>query len=189
MALDISRFSGSYSEYTYKLQTYGIPTEDLPIDKDGNTLTDNHLEWIERRRKQEASGVQAAAVVPRRFDVLMGRGRAISAHTGNLRCVHIVEMNLERYEKATKFEKTQIAERIVHLVHQSYARFLKKEEGEWIEASREEAREKIAHCFRRLRGAKGSGKSTKAVKRTSREDKNSADGPEVATDGTKKSKP
>ena len=132
--------------------------------------------------------MRAAAVVPRRFDVLMGRGRAISAHTGNLRAVHIVEMNRERYEKATKFEKTQIAERCVHLVHQSYGRFLKKEEGEWVEASQEEAREKFAHCFRRLRGLKTQEGNTKPQKRLSRETPASTNANDSATDIKKKSK-
>jgi hypothetical protein len=55
----------------------------------------------------------ASIVVPRRFDVLFGRGETISQHTGNQRAFHIVEMNRERYECASKFEKTQISDRIV----------------------------------------------------------------------------
>ena len=60
-------------------------------------------------------------------------------------------MNRKRYERAGKFEKTQIAEKIVHLINESYGRFLKKEAGGWIEATNAEARNKISHCFRRLR--------------------------------------
>ena len=115
----------------YTLQTYGIPTQHLPIDESFNAKLDNHLDWLERRRVQEASGVRPAAVVPRRFDVLLGRGKTIAEHTGNLRAFHIVEMNRERYEKSSKFQKTQIAERIVYLIQESYGRFLKKDAGEW----------------------------------------------------------
>jgi hypothetical protein len=142
---------GTPSEYSYTLLTYGIPAQFLPMNEAGEVVLGHHMEWIERRRVQESSGLPATAMIPRRFDVLLGRGGDLSDHTGNLRAFHIVEMNRERYEKASKFEKTQIAERIVHLIHQSYGRFLQKEKGEWVEVTTETAREKISHCFRRLR--------------------------------------
>ena len=99
---------GSQTECVYKLQMYGIPTQFLPVDESWNVRLENHLDWLERRKVQEESGVQATAVVPRRFDVLLGRGKTISEHTGNLRAFHIVEMNREKYEKASRFQKTQI---------------------------------------------------------------------------------
>ena len=153
---------GSQTEYKYKLQTYGIPTKDLPIDEEGNILTENHLQWIEQRRLIEsqmsptslgdASPQSSLIMMPRRFDVLLGRGSRVSEHTGNLRAFHIVTMNREIYEKAGKFEKTRIAEKIVQLIQQSYGRFLEKGPGGcWIECDMEKSREKISHCFRRLR--------------------------------------
>ena len=54
-----------------------------------------------------------AVIEPRRFDVLFGKGKITTNWTGNQRAYHIVEMHRERYEKATKYEKTEIAERIV----------------------------------------------------------------------------
>ena len=69
--------------------------------------------------------------------------------------MHIVEMNRERYEKALKVQKTQVAQSIVNLIQQSNGRFLKREpgvvNGNWILATQEEARDKISHFFRRLR--------------------------------------
>lgn len=166
MALDISPFSGSYSEYTYKLQTYGIPSQHFPMDENGNVLLANHWDWLERQRIQESSGNPATAIIPRRFDVLLGKGTTIAEHTGNLRAFHIVEMNRDRYEKASKFEKTHVSERIVHLIHESYGRFLKKEDGGWVECTKTEAREKISHCFRRLRELDAKrAKKSKATKR------------------------
>jgi hypothetical protein len=95
--------------------------------------------------------------VPRRFDVLFGRGPT-SEHTGNRRALLIVEMHRPLYERAGKFQKTQIAARIVHLIHQSHGRFLKKENnsGCYYEVDDEMAREKISHFFRRLREIHGS---------------------------------
>jgi hypothetical protein len=51
-------------------------------------------------------------LVPRRFDVLFGRGHYTRNHTGNLRAAHIADMFRDKYEAATKYEKTAIAERI-----------------------------------------------------------------------------
>ena len=163
----------------YKLQTYGIPTEALPLDEEGNLTLDHHLNWIEQIRAKEAAealqdsttvGIKPSSIVmvPRRFDVLLGRGKTIAEHTGNLRAFHIVEMNRQRYERAGKYEKTQIAEKIVHMIQESYGRFLKRDQGDdhnggeigtigsycWIETTTEEARDKISHCFRRLRELK-----------------------------------
>jgi hypothetical protein len=162
---------GPLSETLYALLTYGIPAQFLPMNTAGEVLVEKHLEWIERRRVQESSGQSTTAMIPRRFDVLLGRGEAVSQHTGNLRAFHIVEMHRKRYDQAGKFEKTQIAERIVHLIQQSYGRFLQKENGEWVEVTTDTAREKISHCFRRLRDLdrKRNLQATAATKRPERQ--------------------
>jgi hypothetical protein len=165
---------GKPSEVNYELQTYGIPTQVLPMDDDCNAFVTNHLDWLKGRLSLESSESSSARrvssiVVPRRFDVLFGRGETISQHTGNQRAFHIVEMNRERYERASKFEKTQISDRIVHSIQQSFGRFLKKDDGGmWVVVTREEAREKISHSFRRLRELETSGgvNKSKATKRT-----------------------
>ena len=161
----------------YELQTYGIPTDALPMDEEGNLLLKNHLDWVEQQRTRESlwayklgtTMVPPTSIqVPRRFDVLLGRGKSSSEHTGNLRAFLIVEMNREKYERASKYEKTQIAEKIVHLIRQSYGRFLKRDTesgGLWVETSTEEARKKISHCFRRLRELDRNAKVSAPVKR------------------------
>ena len=187
--------SGNGLDYRRKLyfdlQTYGIPTEALPIDfyPKPTVLLDSHMEWFNQQMLNEQRGrgqlpktanflstrstCNQVIMVPRRFDVLLGRGSMTSQHTGNLRAFHIVEMNYERYQQAGKFEKTRISEMIVHLIQQSRGRFLKKERltdrggrnfsanspGStsswcWIETTTDEAREKISHLFRRLRELK-----------------------------------
>ena len=90
-------------------------------------------------------------IVPRRFDVLFGRGRNTRVHSGNLRAKHLVEMRFEEYEKANKQEKTVIAEEIVANIKASNGRFLTSEDGGWVEVDAETARYKIAHFFRRRR--------------------------------------
>jgi hypothetical protein len=86
--------------------TYGIPAQFLLMNEAGDVLLERHLEWVERRYAQESSRLQVTtAMIPRRFDVLMGRGGDLSEHTGNLRAFHTVELHREKYEKTGKFEK------------------------------------------------------------------------------------
>ena len=168
------------SELKFKLQSYGIPTTDLPLGVDENgsllLLLENHHRWVEQRRiidikrKQQAEQGDAEYIVgpPRKFDVLLGRGSICAQHPGNLRAFHIADMNREHYDTLEKFEKTRFAYTIVNQIQQSGGRFLKKkvvigettgknnkkktfESFSWIEATENEARDKISHIFRRLR--------------------------------------
>ena len=91
-------------------------------------------------------------IVPRRFDVLFGRGKTTREHTGNLRAGHIVDMHYAAYEKAGKYKKTNIAEEIVNIIHASCGRFLKWEQDKgWVEVDFETARDKVSHFFRQKR--------------------------------------
>ena len=157
------------TDIRYELQTFGIPTEVLAIKDDYTISLDHHSDRIKRLEVQESSDARGAVIIPRRFDVLFGKGKTITEHTGNLRAVHIVEMNRELYEKSGKYEKTQVAERIVVLINKACGRFLKMEDGGWVEASREEARDKISHYFRRMRENKTSRRKPKATNATKRE--------------------
>ena len=148
----IANFStkGNIEEIQFELLSYGIPMKHLPIHSESSCSVEDHLDWLQRRRKQEGSDSEHI-VLPRRFDVLFGRGKGVSEHTGNLRVGHIVEMHRQRYEQATKYRKTEIAERIVKIIHESNGRFLKQEDGGWEEVADDVARDKISHFFRKLR--------------------------------------
>ena len=89
--------------------------------------------------------------VPMRFDVLFGKDKMSRLHTGNLRAMHLCDMYWDKYEAAGKYEKTEIAERIVAIIHESSGRFWKENDGVWEEATDKEARQKIAHFFRQKR--------------------------------------
>jgi len=109
---------GDQQKVWFELQTYGIPTNQIPILHDGTVSLDQHREWLGFRRNYEeqvqlTGREEDGVIVPRRFDVLFGRGRFTREHTGNLRAAHIVEMYRVEYEAAGKFQKTIIAERIV----------------------------------------------------------------------------
>jgi hypothetical protein len=86
--------------------------------------------------------------------VLFGRDNAAVRHTGNLRCQHIVLMQYQKYEAASKFGKADISERVVSLINEAGGRFLKPVNGGWTEVERDVAKNKIAHFFRKLRTLK-----------------------------------
>lgn len=93
-------------------------------------------------------------IIPTKNDVLFGKGKNIKEHNGNKRCFNLVTKYQIEYEKAGKFAKTDISERIVSMIHDDYdGRFLKfnKLEDQWEEVERGTAREKISHYFRHIR--------------------------------------
>ncbi|KAL3935386.1 MAG: hypothetical protein SGARI_002997 [Bacillariaceae sp.] len=131
-------------------------------------------EWFANRRLKEATAKAAAAsrlaapsvgIVTEigHYDVLfgtcggwsIGRGKGIQAHPGNKRLRELVEANLERYEQASRLEKTLLAETIVRNIKDTSGRFLKLDSGTsgggWSEVNDEIARDKIAHAFRTQR--------------------------------------
>ena len=107
-----------------------------------------------------------AASEPTKYDVVVGRGKNIDAHPGNVQFRNLLrEKYMEEYEKAPKFRKTELAERIIRHLTDSNIRFLQKNvtsekdaggngmvDGEqWIEVDFSTIREKIGRTFRRLR--------------------------------------
>ena len=169
---------GTLQEINFALQTYGIPTQDSPMKDDGSWSNEWHKEWLIAQRVREEKLVKTATspalpadgienvspqpkddnkigndeiiLVPRRFDVLFGKGRRERDHTGNLRAAHLCDMYMSQYESAHKFVKTEVAEKIVQIIHQSGGRFLKADNDGvgWTQVDDEAARDKIAHFFR-----------------------------------------
>lgn len=155
---------GTPKEIEFELQTFGIPTHALPVKRDGSASTDFFLKWLERQRVKEeketglptmAIGEQedSAGVIktPGRFDVLLGRAGPCREHTGTRRAALLCEMYFDIYEKATKFQKTDVSEKILAIIRESGGRFLKRTSSGWIRADDMEARNKISHFFRYMR--------------------------------------
>lgn len=143
-------------EIQYALMTFGVPTRILPVTSAGEYKLGNHLEWLEKRKQLDAGAADGAEriIVPGPFDVLVGRGRFIQEHVGNLRYRHIVESRMEKYEQATKrVEKTDLTAEVVKVVNEKGGRFLKQDGGGWIEIDVDSARDKVSHSFRNLRKA------------------------------------
>ena len=63
---------GTPKEIRFKLSTFGIPIDALPITEEGEVKLKPHRQWLQKRRKEEKAdlNVLQRVVVPSRFDVL-----------------------------------------------------------------------------------------------------------------------
>jgi hypothetical protein len=168
---------------TFGIPTHASPIQKdgtFSVDWHREWLTMHRAKEAKDSEKMEGDETDSkeSITVPRRFDVvsgvkflmwrhekhipnqhsscdtqLFGRGKIAKTHTGNLRALHLCEMNCPRYESAItgKYGKTEVAEQIVSIIHESGGRFLKPESGGWVEVDDEAAREKISHFFRHMR--------------------------------------
>jgi hypothetical protein len=96
-------------------------------------------------------------------DVLMGRGRKLQKHPGNIQFRKWIAEQIPEYEMANKHRKTEMAEKIVSQVYQNGGRFLKQcptankdETTTWEEIDDTAARLKVAYTFRTFRAGKAS---------------------------------
>jgi hypothetical protein len=146
--------TGTDMECIYKLMTFGIPSDALPISPSGEPKLQRILDWLHARRKQETGAGKDTSnriVVPGTHDVLLGRGKPLQKHPGNLRYHHIIESFEDRYESAMKLEKTNIAKEIVQKIKDAKGRFLKQDSAGWVEIDDAAARYKVSHTFRNHR--------------------------------------
>ena len=176
--VSVSSVPGSLEEINYALSTYGFPV--LPVRNDGTCSVEDHKAWLKQRTIHEK---EAASVIvsPQRFDVIFGRGKSATGHTGNLRAGYLIEMHRQAYEEAGKLAKTKISSKIVDMIHQSKGRFLKRQKGVWVEVSDEVARDKISHFFRNLRGKKTEKKAVTPKRKPKENDGNDAGSQVVPT--------
>ena len=156
--------------------TFGLPTEVLPFDVDGNLQFENHRNWIDQQRQKKLQPIEyeqllqqlpirkqptnsynphARISVPAPLDVLMGREKISQEHTGNFRYNQIIQSRLEKYDNGTKQEKTQMATEILEVVKGYGGRFLKLESGSWVQVDDRVAREKVSNGFRSKRKTSG----------------------------------
>ncbi|MGK3735664.1 MAG: hypothetical protein ACI90V_002505, partial [Bacillariaceae sp.] len=154
-----SRFHlGTEMEIIYTLMTFGIPNEALPVSFSGSLRLDNHQDYIRRMRKEDDESktssngnVVRRIIVPAQYDVLLGRGKPLQKFSGNINYHYVIEGYHDHYEKASKQEKTELAMTIVDDIRSQGGRFLKQDEGGWVEIPDEAARSKVSHTFRNHR--------------------------------------
>ena len=118
-------------ESQYKLMSYGINIQDLPVTHSGSLKTKKHAQWVKFRKMVEDSNAEDhdEAVshweqYPLLNDVLFRRG-GISTHYGNITFQELMLANLDDYNAATSYaEKRSIRDIIISAVQGHQGRFL-----------------------------------------------------------------
>lgn len=178
----INKFVGSHTECQYSLLTFGVPVQNIPITYDGKVKTASHLKFLSRRQAVESKSLKQlnnqqkqqllpkqqqqsnlvendddrfdyeGTELPSNVDVLLGRGRPLQVHTGNLQMRSLVEIYQEEYERAQYGGKAAITEKIVKVIKGQGGHFLKQEKaGWWVPVTDDVAQEKVSHTFRTAR--------------------------------------
>lgn len=89
--------------------------------------------------------------LPLPTDVLLGKGKPIQGHAGNLRLQAIVEsyvVKYESYDRKQHHASAILSTSIVQQIKESSGRFLSKESGIWKIVDDLTAREKVSCLFR-----------------------------------------
>lgn len=148
--------------------TFGIPTKFLPVTYDGTLKTDNMKKWIQKQKAKEVVVRKKSTMnhpyldfegidIPGTNDVLLGRGKPIQEHSGNVKLLSLIDMHRSEYDCTNGYgQKAVLAEKIVKLVQSEYqGKFLKvhPEHGWWVEVTQVEAVDKVTHSFRTTRAS------------------------------------
>eukprot|EP00980_Cylindrotheca_fusiformis_P021554 scaffold8398_cov118-Cylindrotheca_fusiformis.AAC.1 len=156
---------GSHMECQYRLTTYGIPREILPLTEGDEAILEYHLSWYNSRLLGEGSDGYVRWAdssidqinEPRLLDVLFGK--RINRDGGNrtLRS-HIQALSME-YECADKTRKLEMVEQVINDIQSSGGRFLVQEDvirddttfTTWRFLRLDEVRGRIHQAFRNHR--------------------------------------
>jgi hypothetical protein len=130
----------------------------LPVAYDGGLKVSNHLKWISRRQTKDSDlcfkGFFHGIELPGRDDVLLGRGKAIQEHPGNICMRSLVDSHLDISKKAFTGEKNILAAQVVAAMKRCRCRFLKKKkDGWWVEVPDNEAIVRVLRTFRAVQTA------------------------------------
>jgi hypothetical protein len=142
----------------YALSSFGIPSNCCPVHPStGDVTVSSWHHWLQKREvfeavkaTQDGNTGDSHAIIPSPtdVDVILGRGRGVQNHMGNVRLREVIDADLEVYDNARSSQKTEIAELVVHHIRGLSGRFLKVGDSGWEEVEDSIAREKISHTFR-----------------------------------------
>ena len=121
------------------------PSIDNPAEKIKKMTSCNS----KSQSKPDGTG-SGLVVVPGENDVLLGRGKFVLEHVGNVKYRYMLGTYKEKYETGTKSVKSNIIGEIVAKIAENGGRFLEQDHdgGLWAPVSHETARQKVSHYFR-----------------------------------------
>jgi hypothetical protein len=141
-----------------------FPPEDATVPIDSPPFASNNQALASAPSSNESTSLRADSCgkplieTPNSSDVLFGRGKGTTTHLGNMVLIGIVTMHYETYQATARHLRGKIAEDIRIAMKANGNRFLRRNcliDEFWEEVEDEVAREKISHCFRSVRKAKG----------------------------------
>mmetsp|Transcript_20308 Transcript_20308/g.49796 ORF Transcript_20308/g.49796 Transcript_20308/m.49796 type:complete len:355 (-) Transcript_20308:238-1302(-) len=116
--------------------------------RSAETTTSHNFESVEGKTKGKKL-TEAKTVEPKRLDVLLGRGRKIQNHPGNVELRRIIEQCQLEYDSSQRVERRQMIKQIKNSCNDKGIQFLKQNERKaWVLAESAEADEKIRQHFR-----------------------------------------
>mmetsp|Transcript_31919 Transcript_31919/g.66619 ORF Transcript_31919/g.66619 Transcript_31919/m.66619 type:complete len:278 (-) Transcript_31919:77-910(-) len=100
--------------------------------------------------KKASYNLTDVGVDPRENDILCSKDKSFANHPGNLVFRDRIDSMTQRYLQCrSKTEKMQMTKDIVSFLSNSYcARFLKIENGAWVQITNQAARDKVSHALR-----------------------------------------
>lgn len=172
---------GSDVELRYRLANYGIPLDTFPVDVNGNIRESILNTWLHNHLAKEGSlKSHGSAIQDNSFpgdddtssssgddedapsssvqdgiwqtDVLLGRGRLVQYHPGNIRFRELLEEHRAEYESLLRNQRRQACIDLTNELVGNGTRFLKHgENGEWTVCCFEDAVGKVSQFYRTRR--------------------------------------
>eukprot|EP00531_Pseudo-nitzschia_arenysensis_P011307 CAMPEP_0116114924 /NCGR_PEP_ID=MMETSP0329-20121206/232_1 /TAXON_ID=697910 /ORGANISM="Pseudo-nitzschia arenysensis, Strain B593" /LENGTH=213 /DNA_ID=CAMNT_0003608321 /DNA_START=242 /DNA_END=883 /DNA_ORIENTATION=+ len=171
---------GESVELLYKLQSFGIPTEHIPISFSGTIKTGYMKQLIRAREAKEstlylelANNFTGIIECPRLSDVLFRQGISLTWNPGNARIRSLIEeMQREREaaegNKLVKIKRREMVLEIIQEISRT-SRFLMWNDGGWWNEihDREQLILKIEYLIKDVRKSKRIGRQQKLNSSTS----------------------
>ena len=127
---------GEEIELRYKLKTYGMPVESIPVTGSGSIKTQHLKQWIQKRTSIDEIGSDGGIVeCPRSNDVVFRTGKSNMCNPGNAMFFNLIESRMQEHSAATQLERSEITKSIIWTIRNSGGRFLGWDNSRsgWIE--------------------------------------------------------
>jgi hypothetical protein len=113
--------NGTLTEIMYSLLAFGIPVDLFPVSHTGTIKKTNLNRWIDKNIARDMAlgyGVPFSGVdLPSRNDVLLGKGKPIQCHTGNVHLRVLVASHASEYQAARLAEdKMDVFNKVFFLI-------------------------------------------------------------------------
>ena len=133
-----------------------MPGELLAVTDGGDVKRGFHKKWIDAQNKKEYDkrfrGSFSGVLIPKSMDVLLGKGKRLQEHIGNVRLRSLVDFCFDEYSNSEGNARKKIASDIVQFFRvENGGQFLKQVDGIWYEVSDDKARDRVSSAFKNRR--------------------------------------